>query len=96
MTKKEFKEGCSFHEFGSGKTKVNAIYFDWKSDEFGRGFKYGVAMEIENGTRADLFDHMYNWIHNGIYLPHYIYSRYAQYDIQRFKAPITFSYRTWN
>jgi len=96
MTKKEFKEGCSFHEFGSGRNKVNAIYFGWKSDKFGTGFKYGVAAEIESCTKAELFDEMYKWIENGIYLPYYVYSRFAQYDSQRFKAPLTFNYRTWN
>ena len=98
MTKKEFKEQCSFHEFGRGRNKVNAIYFDWQSNEFGVGFKYGVAMEIENGTRADLFDELYEWVtsEGAKYLSHWIYSRVATYDSQRFKAPITFNYRTWN
>jgi len=96
MTKKELKEGCSFHEFGRGRNKVNAIYLEWKSNEYGRGFKYGVACEIENATRAELFDYLYDWVVNNVYLPYYVYSRFAQYDKQRFKAPITFDYRTWN
>jgi hypothetical protein len=97
MTKKDFKAECDTdHVFGRGRNKVNAIYLDWKSDEFGRGFKYGVAAEIENCTKAELLDHMYNWIEKGIYLPYYIYSRFAQYDKQRFKCPITFNYKTWN
>ena len=98
MTKKQFKEYCSFHEFGRGRNKVNAIYFDWKSDEFGRGFKYGVAAEIESCTKADLFNELYDWVtsEGSKHLSHWIYSRFAQYDSQRFKCPITFNYNTWN
>jgi len=97
MTKKDFKEQCNTdHCFGRGKGKVNAIYFDWKSDEFGRGFKYAAAASVENMTKAELFDEFYNWINNGVYMSYYIYSRFAQYDKQRFKLPMTFNPQTWN
>ena len=97
MTKKDFKAECNLdHVFGRGKKKVNAIYLDWKDNEFGRGYKYGVAASIENCTKAELFDHMYNWIEKSIYLPYYVYSRFAQYDSQRFKLPMSFNSNSWN
>ena len=30
MTKKEFKELCSFHLFTGGRERHNVIFFDWK------------------------------------------------------------------
>lgn len=97
MTKKDFKTRCDLnHVYGRGAQRINAIYVDWQSNDQGIGFKYAVATSVENCTKAELFDHLYNWIENGIYLPHYIYSRFAQYDNQRFKVPICFSYKTWN
>lgn len=97
MTKKDFKTRCDFnHVYGRGQNRINAIYVDWKSDDHGRGFKYAVATSVENCTKAELFDYLYNWIENGVYLPHYVYSRFAQYDSQRFKTPISFNPGSWN
>jgi hypothetical protein len=97
MTKKDFKEHCDFnHVYGRGKQRINAIYCEWKSNEYGRGFKYAVATSIENCTKAELFEHLYQWVVNGVYLPYYVYSRFAQYDKQRFKVPLSFNPQTWN
>ena len=64
MTKKDFKEQCSFHEYGYGKNKHNAIYFDWKDTDTGRGYKYGVAAAVEFETKAEPFNHFYDWVIN--------------------------------
>ena len=97
MTKKDFKNRCDFnHVYGRGANRINTIYVDWKADEHGRGFKYAVATSVENCTKAELFDHLYNWIEKGVYLPHYIYSRVATYDSQRFKVPLSFNPQSWN
>jgi len=97
MTKKDFKEQCDMnHVYGRGANRVNAIYANWQSNEFGRGFKYAVATSVENCTKAELFDHIYNWVVNGVYLPYYVYSKFAQYDDQRFKVPIGFNVKNWN
>ena len=97
MTKKDFKTRCDFnHVYGRGANRINAIYVDWKSNEQGRGFKYAVATSVENCTKAELFNHLYEWIEHGTYLPHYIYSKFAQYDSQRFKVPIGFNTSNWN
>lgn len=97
LTKKDFLEKAdTTHSFGMGKTKINAIYYDWQETPNGRGSKYAVASSVENCTKAELFNAMYDWVVNGVYLPHYIYSRFAQYDSQRFKYPMTFNSNQWN
>lgn len=97
MTKKEFKERCNLnHVYGRGKNKINSIYFDWQVNEYGRGFKFAVASSVENCTKKELFDHLYDWIINQANLPFYVYSKFAQYDNQRFKVPMTFNPQNWN
>ena len=96
MTKKEFKEQCYFQVFTGRGVRINAIYLDWKADDNGRGYKYACATDTKNCTKAELFDHFYKWITNNVYLPYYVYSRFAQYDKQRFKVPLTFNPQTWN
>ena len=96
MTKKDFKENCYFQVFTGRGVRINAIYFDYKSNEHGRGYKYGVATSTENSTKAELFDDFYKWINNNIYLPHYVYSKVATYDSQRFKLEMVFNPQRWN
>ena len=93
MTKKAFKELCnSGHEYGHGKNKHNAMFFDWVRNDDGVGFKYGVAMSIVNGNKKELFDAFYNWVVKGIDLPYYIRYKYANTDNQRFKTPICLNF----
>jgi len=97
MTKKDFRTRCDFnHVYGRGVNRINSIYVDWKESDNGRGFKYAVASSIENCTKAELFNALYNWIENDVHLPYYVFSRFAQYDNQRFKTPISFNYKSWN
>jgi hypothetical protein len=97
MTKKDFKTRCDLnHVYGRGAKRINTVYVDWKSDETGRGFKYAAATSVENCTKAELFNLVYDWIENGVYLPYYVYSKVAQYDNQRFKTPISFNPNSWN
>ena len=96
MTKKDFKNECYFQVFTGRGVRINAIYFDYKSDEHGRGYKHGVATNTENCTKAELFDHFYNWINNGINLPYYVYVKFAPFDSQRFKLDMTFNPERWN
>jgi len=90
MTQKEFKERCSFHQYGRGQSKKNAIFFDWKSDyEKGVvGFKFMVKTSIQNATRAELFKNLWNWVTQGIEPPWWVEYRYADTDEKRFKVPI--------
>lgn len=97
MTKKDFKEQCDTnHVYGRGNQRINAIYVEWHENEYGRGFKYAVASSVENCTKAELLDIAYDWIVKQIHVPYYVYSKFAQYDNQRFKVPISFNYNSWN
>lgn len=92
MTKKEFKKKCSFHEYGKGKKKRNAIYFDWMSEEVGNkfivGFKYMVKGTVEDLLKTELFNYFYEWVINEKILPWYIEYHYASTDEKRFKVSI--------
>ena len=87
-TKKRFRELCSFHEYGRGKRKRNAIYFDWKENEKGRGFKYMVKASIENSTKRELFEILYKWVIDEEPVPWWVEYRYAKTDADRFRVSI--------
>ena len=91
MTKKEFKEQCSFHEYGRGKKKRNAIYFGWKSDSVNKvyGYKYMVKCSVEDALKSELFDYLYQWVTEKIVaLPFWITYKYAQTEQDRFKVSL--------
>jgi len=93
MTKKQFKETCDLtHVYGRGQNRHNAIYFDWQVTDKGRGFKYGVAASIQNSTKAELFNAMYDWVIKGISLPWWIRYKFAETDEKRFKVPISLNF----
>ena len=97
MTKKDFRERCDTnHDYGRGAKRINAVYVDWKDNEQGRGFKFAAATSIENCTKTELFNHVYDWIVNEINLPYYIYYRIAQTDEKLFKPPVAFNFAQWN
>ena len=88
MTKKEFKNRASIHHYG--KSYI-AIFFDWLSEDYGRGFKYGVWVVKPSTTQKDLLNLMYDWIYNDVQLPWYVHYKIAQNDNERFKVPISSS-----
>lgn len=95
MTKKAFKERCSFHTYtgwNGRRIKHNVIYFDWQNTEKGNGFKYAVAMNIVDGTKAELFEAMYKWVCESIALPWYIRYKCAVNDENRFKAGLSLNF----
>jgi hypothetical protein len=97
ITKSRFKELCDTnHVYGRGQSRINAIYFEWQDNDEGRGFKAAVASSVENCTKAELFDILYDWITKEVNLPYYVFSKYAHTDAQRFKVPITFNPQNWN
>lgn len=85
MTKKEFKERCSFHAYGKGKEKRNAIFFDWKQPN---GFKFMVKARVQFSKRNELFNILYDWVIKGIEPDWYIQCKSAPTDQQRFKVPL--------
>lgn len=85
MTKKTFKEMCSFHEYGSGRLKRNAIYFDRQPN----GFKFMVKANVVNISKQDLFNQLYDWVTEKIQAPDWFVDyKYAKTDEERFKVPI--------
>lgn len=92
ITKKVFKERCSFHEYGTGKKKHNAIYYDWCENKEGKGFKYGIASSIQDCTKNELFDCLYDWVCNEISLPYYVRYKYATDDKHRFKVSLILNF----
>ncbi len=84
MSKKDFKLKCSFHEYGRGKNKKNAIYFDYNF----HGYKYMVKANIEDCKRNELLNILYDWIFNDIVPPWYVFYKYAPTDNERFKVSL--------
>jgi hypothetical protein len=93
MTKKEFKSRCYFNSYGSGKSKINAIWFDWNDTMPNIGYKYMVKATIDNCKRKELFDCFYDWVINEKPLRYYyINYKYAINNEDRFKVPLSMSY----
>ena len=90
MTKKAFKEMCSFHCYGKGQNKRNAIYYGWASEGHKyAGFQYMVKASVERCSKAELFNALYDWVNGGILVvPYYVQYRYAQTDAERFKVSL--------
>lgn len=89
ITKKEFKEQCSFHEYGKGMNKRNAIYFDWKSEKNIVGYRFMVKANVQSCKKDELYNELYNWVtlRTNI-VPYYVQYKYARTDSERFKVPI--------
>jgi hypothetical protein len=85
MSKKEFKERCSFHVYGKGQRKLNAIYYDWQF----HGYKYVVKGNINNIKLNELFNVLYNWVNKNEVPPYYVDYNYAETDEGRFKVKIS-------
>lgn len=92
QTKKAFKEICDLaHVYGRSIDRFNTIYFEWKVTEKGRGFRLAVAARASACTKAELFNHFYDYVTNNVELPYFVLTRRAETDEQRFKVPISFS-----
>ncbi len=95
ITKKAFKELCSFHEYtgwNGHRTKHNVIYFDWQDTKNAKGFKYAVAMDIKNGTKAELFNVLYDWVTKEVQPIWYVRYKYAETDDKRFKVALSLNW----
>jgi hypothetical protein len=92
ITKKEFKEKCSFHVYGNRKVKLNAIYYDWKNDLNGTGFKFMVKATTNNCSKKELFDILYDWVTKEQQPVFYVGYKYAETDQKRFKVRLTESF----
>ncbi|HLO91578.1 MAG TPA: hypothetical protein VK172_10485 [Lentimicrobium sp.] len=90
MTKKEFKEYISVHHYGRQRaTATLAIFYDWKTNDKGNGYKYCIYARACNATQKELFDLLYAFVRdNEIELPYYINIVMAETDELRFKVPL--------
>ena len=90
MNKKEFKAKCNFHEYGRGKNKRNAIYFDWKTDTKNNavGFKYMVKASVENCLKTELFNALFDWVTKEKQPSWWVEYRIATREQDRFKVSI--------
>ena len=87
-SKTGFKKLCDFHVYTGGGNKHNVLYYDRTS----KGNKFAVALDGEQGTKADLIKHAYNWICNDIALPYFVRYKYAIKDEDRFKVPLALNF----
>jgi len=85
LTKKEFKELCSFHEYGGGPNKRNAIYYGYKQDY---GWKFMVKGIVSEVKKNELLDILYDWVMDDIEPPYWVQSNYAKNDNRRFKIAV--------
>lgn len=96
MTKKEFKEKCSFHTYVGyhPRTRINAIYFGYESSstetEWWAGYKYMVAGNAKEIGKTDLFNQLYEWYTTGNRPEGVTRTKYAETDKERFKVPLSF------
>jgi hypothetical protein len=95
MTKKDFKELASIHKYGHGRNENNltAIFYDWKSDDKGNGFKYCVFARQANATTEELLNVLYNFVTGKTddIKEWWIQLIYAETDDRRFKVPLSSS-----
>ena len=93
MTKKEFKQKCRFETYTGPRRKLNAIFFDWKSErqdeKYVVGYKYRVDADTKDCTKKELINIMYDWIYKDIQPPWYVRYEYASTDMDRFKVPLS-------
>jgi len=103
LTKKEFKDLCSFHVYTGRGEKHNVIFYDWKVTDNGRGFKYGIVANIKDMTKKDLFDEFYRCIilelhqsDNLFIAPWWMHKnyrfKYAGTDNERFRVPLSLNF----
>ena len=94
ISKKEFIQRCSFHEYGRGRNKRNAIYYDYRqgTDENGNlfsGFRFMVKAVSCDAGKKELTNILYDKVTEKIeQVPWYVNYRYAKEDKDRFKVSL--------
>lgn len=89
MTKKEFREMTSFHQYGKRNDNgLIALFFDWQVTDNGTGFKYCVYARATKSNKRELENAMYDLVFNEKDTDWWINCAIAPSDKQRFKVPI--------
>lgn len=91
MTRKEFKEQANVQNYGSRRDPdcLTAIFFEWKSNDEGNGFKYCIFARNSNAKTDELLKMLQDFISGKIEdVPWNIQLIIAMKDSQRFKIPL--------
>ena len=91
MTRKEFKELANVQNYGNKRDPdcLTAIFFEWKSNDEGNGFKYCIFARNCNAKRDELLKMLQDFIAGKIEdIPWYVQLIMAMSDKQRFKIPL--------
>ena len=94
MTSKEFKEQANVQHYGSRRNPdcLTAIFFEWKSNDEGNGFKYCIFARNCNAKTDELLKMLHDFIELRIEdVPWYVQLIIAMTDEQRFKIPLNSS-----
>ena len=91
MNKKEFVELTSYHRYEGRprENNVNALFFEWKSNDEGVGFKYCLFARACNATKRELVDTLYNYFRGRITeVDWWLNLVIAPSEQHRFKVPL--------
>ena len=89
MTKKDFIEMTDYHYY-RGSSKENslvALFFDWKQNDEGRGYKYCVFARATNSNKKELINALYDVVINDKDTDWWIQCIVAPEDKYRFRVP---------
>jgi hypothetical protein len=92
MTKKDFIERTSYHKYTGhpSDNNVNALFFDWQSNDEGHGYKYCVYARALNATKKELEKALFDFVTGVVEdTDWWIQIVVAETDKQRFKVPIS-------
>lgn len=92
MTKKEFREYTSYHQYGKrNENGVIAMFFGWNETNEGTGYKFAVYARATNSNKKELENNLYNLVFNNQDTDWWINCAIAPTDKQRFKVPLSSS-----
>jgi len=90
MTKKRVKTESNQQTYvgwNGHRIRINAFFFDYKQ---GCGYKYMLAANVNDMSKADLFNLFYDWVSGKTEkLPWFVKSRIAETDEKRFKISLS-------
>jgi len=98
MTKKDFKSMVTDQTYTGRGIRINALFFDWKTGEYKEnginkyfcGYKFMLAADSKNMSKADLLNKLYRWVNNQVVeIPAFIKKRFAATDKERFKISLS-------
>lgn len=92
MSFKEFKSRVRYDKYSNSRSTTHVFFFDWKEIGQDRGFKFAVAAETKNATKAETLNQFHRWVCKNINLDYYIRYKFAATDADRFKTPLSLNF----